>query len=265
MSQEGEAAPAVLVTREAGVTLVQLNRPASRNAMTTEIKAILSPALLAFFEDPEQRCLVVTGVDEAFCAGGDLKAFARRQTFQEAYDRMAGSHPWIEQMLTGPKPVLAAVNGPAVGAGFGLALLADLVFVADDAFMQPGFSAVGLVPDFGIGLTLPRLTGAMRARRILFDNLKISAKEAVDWGLAVSAHPRADLLSHVMTQARRLAEGPTRALGGAKRLIDEGYRQPVAAYLRLEASEQAQAFSSDDHAEGLKAFGERRRAVFTGR
>lgn len=265
MSQEGAGSPAVRVTREGGVTLVTLNRPASRNAMTDEIKAILSPALLAFFDDPDQRCLVVTGTDQAFCAGGDLKAFSRRQTFEEAYARMAGSHPWVERMLTAPKPVLAAVNGPAVGAGFGLALMADLVFIADDAFLQPGFSAVGLVPDFGIGLTLPRLTGAMRARQILFDNQKIPAALAVDWGLALSSHPRANLLDHVMDQARRLAAGPTAALGAAKRLVDQGLRLPVADFLKLEAREQAAAFTSDDHAEGLAAFSERRAPVFTGR
>jgi len=256
----------VLIERQGAVTLLRINRPESRNALTGEIRDALGAAVTEFFSDDDARCLVLTGVDNAFCAGGDLKNFRQRQTWQEAYDRIRNlSHGWVSLLLTGAKPVIAAVNGPAVGAGFGLAMLADLVMVSDEAFFQPGFTAVGLVPDYGLGQILPRLMGPMRTKKLIFNNERLSAADATDLGLAIAVYPTEDLLPAALDQARRLAAGPTKALALSKALIDGGRHLTAADYLDLEARSQAEAFASDDHAEGVAAFIQRRKPRFAGK
>lgn len=254
----------VIVERSDGVTLVRLNRPEGRNALTAELRDALGLAVIDFFADADARCLVLTGTDDAFCAGGDLRNFEHRQTFEAARDRMRLAHHWVSQIMSGQKPVIAVVNGPAVGAGLGLAMIADLVFMADEAFLQPGFSAVGLVPDFGLGMVLPRLMGQMRAKNFLLNNQRLTAQDALAMGLAVEVHPRDAVLTVAMDQARRLAAGPTRAYGLAKSLIEAGYENSVADYLEYEARAQAEAFTTNDHAEGVAAFKARRKPIFTG-
>jgi 2-(1,2-epoxy-1,2-dihydrophenyl)acetyl-CoA isomerase len=227
------------------------------------MREALAAALLTYFGDREARCLVLTGTDNAFCAGGDLKLFENRLSYDEALERMHVTHAWLRPLLTGDKPVIAAVNGPAVGSGFGLAMLADIVICSDDAYFQPGFSAVGLTPDFGLGATLTQAIGSKRASDILLDNRRLSALEAVNLGLAVAAHPLPDLLSVALDRARHLAAGPPLALQLTKGLVRRAFSS-VEDYLALEAASQAQAFASSDHAEGVAALREKRSAKFQG-
>ncbi|WP_312595860.1 enoyl-CoA hydratase/isomerase family protein [Brevundimonas sp.] len=247
-----------------GVMIIRMNRPETRNALTPDLRDALGVAVSAFFADADARCLVITGVGTVFCAGGDLKNFRQRQTFEAARARMRLSHQWVGQIMSGRKPVISVVNGPAVGAGLGLAMMADLVFMADDAYLQPGFTAVGLVPDYGLGMILPRLMGPMRAKAFLFNNTRITSQEALALGLAVEVHAHNVLLEAALAQARRLAKGPTQAFGLTKALIEAGYEISVADYLEREGDAQALAFTTEDHAEGVAAFQERRAPFFVG-
>lgn len=256
---------AVIVEVRDRVMIVRLNRSDARNALTDEIRTLLVPAVHAYFDTTEARCLLITGTDKAFCAGGDLRAFAEGQSAAKARARMQAAHRWVSRLLTGEKPVVVAVNGPAVGAGFGLAMLGDLVLASESAFFQPGFSLVGLVPDYALGLTLPRLVGTGRAKEILFTNRRVDSAEALALGMTIARVPDEELFERAFEAALRLAEAPSLAIGLTRGLVRQGFDLSVDAYLDQEAHAQAQAFASDDHAEGVEAFRARRAPRFHGR
>ena len=253
---------AVSVERRGGVALVRLTRPKTRNALGPEIKAGLAAAIPALMADPNVRCLVLTGTEAAFCSGGDLARMDDRGA-PAVRERLRASHAWARLLVMGETPVVAAVNGPAVGAGFSLAMLCDIVLVGQDAYFQAGFPAVGAVPDLGLALTLPRAIGMARARELLLTNRRIGAAEAVALGIAVRACPPADLLAQALETADAIAAGPRPSLGLTKRLLNEAYG-PIDRFLGEEGLSQAVAFGSDDFAEGVDAFLAKRKAAFRG-
>jgi len=210
--------------------------------------------------DPEVGCLVVTGSGNAFCAGGDLRSMEDRGAVA-VRGRMAATWDFVLPLLTREKPVIAAVNGAAVGAGLSLALLADIVLAPEEATFRAGFPSVGAVPDLGLGYTLPRALGMARAREILLTNRLLDAQTAASIGLVAAIHPGPKLLPEAMALAARLANGPA-SLGLSKTLLDAAFRLNPADYLALEALLQAQAFATEDFGEGVSAFLEKRRPVF---
>lgn len=251
---------AVSVERRGGVALVRLNRPKTRNALGPEVKAGLEAAIPALMSDPGVRCLVLTGTDDAFCSGGDLTNMQDRAA-PAVRARLEASHAWARLLLTGEIPVVAAVNGPAAGAGFSLAMLCDIVLVGEGAYFQAGFPAVGAVPDIGLALTLPRAIGMARARELLLTNRRVHAAEAVTLGIAVRACPQADLLSQALETAQAIAAGPRPSLGLTKLLLNQAYG-PIERFLEQEAMAQAVAFGSADFAEGVDAFLTKRKPAF---
>ena len=255
----------VTMERSDGVMILRLAQPATRNALNPAIKARLEALTPAFFDDPSARCLLITGSDEAFCAGGDITSLSEPQTPASVRTRMARSHDWIERLLEGEKPVITAVNGPAVGAGFGLALLGDIVLASDRAWFRAGFSAIGAAADYGLGRTLPRAVGAPRARDMLLSNRKVEATEALNIGLISRLFSHDTLQDEALGLARQLARAPTVGLGLTKRLVNLGFAASTSDYLREEGLAQAIAFSTDDHAEGVAAFLEKRKPDFRGR
>ena len=271
MQPDQEAA--VLVEDRECVRILRLNRIDSHNALGAEIKEAMSEAVERFFADDTARCLLITGMASCFCAGGNVNTFAGRERteenrqahFDSDVTRMKTSHHWLKLLLTGEKPVVVAVNGPAAGAGFGLALTGDIIFMADEAFLQPAFPKVGLAADFAIALTLPALVGMGRAKNILLNNTRISATEAVAMGIASASAPRSKLFEHAFACAAALANGPTRAHGLTKRLLVAGQSCDVASYLQMEAVSQAEAFASEDHRIGVRAFRAKERPHFVGR
>lgn len=256
---------AITVEQTGGVTVLRLAEPATRNALSSAIKARLETLIPAFFDDPAQRCLIITGTDEAFCAGGDITSLMQPQSPSAVRTRMARSYGWIERLLDGEKPVITAVNGPAVGAGFGLALLGDIVIASDRAWFRAGFSGIAAAADYGLARTLPRAVGTPRAKDILMSNRKVTADEALAIGLVSRVTSQDALLDSALSLAAELATGPTVGFGLTKRLINLGFEGSTSTYLQEEGLAQAIAFSTEDHAEGVKAFIEKRKPDFNGR
>src|ERR1700761_71667 len=145
-----ESRPAIERTTEGGLTTLQLSRPASMNALTLELKFELEGATRDFFTDPAQRCLLITGSGDAFCAGGDLQTLKDGHTPAETQERLALSHSWTRRLLGEPKPVIMAINGAAAGAGFSLAMMGDILLASDTAYFLPGFTQVGVAPDLAL-------------------------------------------------------------------------------------------------------------------
>jgi 2-(1,2-epoxy-1,2-dihydrophenyl)acetyl-CoA isomerase len=251
---------AVVLDMSDDVAVLRLNRPASRNALSQEIKKGFEALLPRLMKDAAVRCIVITGTDKSFCAGGDISNMAERAA-PAVLRRMHHTHTWSKQILTGNKPVIAAVNGAAAGAGFSLALLCDVVIVSQDAFFRPAFSGLGAVPDLGLAMTLPRSIGASRAKEILLSNRRIDAAEAVSVGIATRAVAADALLEEAMMLARNLAAGPATALGLTKMLVNNAY-EPIDNFHDTEAMAQAVAFGSSEFAEGVAAFLAKRKPDF---
>jgi 2-(1,2-epoxy-1,2-dihydrophenyl)acetyl-CoA isomerase len=252
---------AVIVERRGATALLRLNSPASMNCLNPEIRAGLERELPALLGDPAMRCLVLTGSGDAFCAGGDLKQMEERGATQ-VRQRLQRIHRVIRLLVEAEKPVVAAVNGAAVGAGFSLALLCDLLLVSDRAYFRAGFPAVGAAPDLGLAYTLPRIVGMARAKEILMTNRRIEPAEAVALGLALRQVPHESLEAEAQALADQLAAGPATSLGLTKTLLNRAYALSFDAFLEAESMAQAVAFGSPEFAEGVAAFLAKRKPDF---
>jgi len=246
-----------------GVATVTLNRPEALNALNATMRHELLAALTAARRDDATRAVVITGAGRGFCAGADLRGGSAEREFR----RVIGSeyNPLIEAMRGLPKPVVASVNGVAAGAGMSLALAADLVVAAEDARFVPAFHRIGLVPDSGLTRTLVRALGRHRALEILLGERQLSAADALAAGLVAAVVPAERLAEATSQLARRLADGPTRGIGLTKRLVNAAEDASLSDSLAAEAGLQELAGRTDDYAEGVAAFGEKREPRFRGR
>jgi 2-(1,2-epoxy-1,2-dihydrophenyl)acetyl-CoA isomerase len=172
---------AVTLESSDGVAILRLNEPDSRNALSPSIKARLEGLVPALIDDPAVRCLLLTAEGDAFCAGGDVRSFVEPQAPAGARRRLSHSHAWIARLLEAEKPVVTAVNGPAIGAGFGLALLGDIVLASDRASFLGGFPVLGVAADYALALTLPRAIGAVRAKDILMTTARSTPPRRCGW------------------------------------------------------------------------------------
>lgn len=259
----GEAA--ARVERHGGVLKVAMDRVASRNALDAQMKDALQAAVETFCTDAALRCLVITGSERVFCAGGDLRTLSDERRPTEVRQRMAQMHGIAKRLTTCEKPVITAINGAAVGAGFGLALLGDVVVAAEDAFFMAGFPKVGAVPDAGVIYHLPRAVGMVQAKDILLTNRRVGAAEALAIGLVSRVLPKESFHADVLTLAAQLASGPAVSLGLTKALLNHSHRDGIEDFLTREQLAQAVAFGTDDFAEGNRAFMEKREPRFNGR
>jgi 2-(1,2-epoxy-1,2-dihydrophenyl)acetyl-CoA isomerase len=248
---------------EDGVATLTLNRPESLNALNSTMRHELLSAIGAARKDDGTRAVVITGAGRAFCSGADLRGGEGEREFRRVIT--AEYNPLIEAIRGLSKPVVASVNGVAAGAGVSLAFAADLVVVASDARFVPAFVKIGLVPDSGLTRTLVRALGRHRALEILLGERHLSAEDAHATGLVAALVPPDRLASTTNDLARRLADGPTRAIGLTKRLVASAEDATVADSLAAEAALQEVAGRTADHAEGVAAFGEKRDPVFRGR
>ena len=253
----------VETSREGAVLTITLNRPDVLNALNAAVHAALRRALKDA-RDPEVRAVVVTGAGRGFCVGQDLTEF------QEAAGDIAGRlratyHPNIRAIRELEKPVIAAVNGAAAGAGLSLACACDIRIAADAASFVPAFINIGLVPDSGGSYFIARVLGPARAFEWMSSGRKLTAAEAHAWGL-VSEVVEADALpARAAEVATRLAELPTRGIGMTKRLLDAAPTATLEEQLEREAQLQAAATETDDFREGVTAFLDKRPPKFTGR
>jgi 2-(1,2-epoxy-1,2-dihydrophenyl)acetyl-CoA isomerase len=253
----------VETSRDGAVLTITLNRPDVLNAFTAELHRQLVGAFKEARE-PEVRAVVVTGAGRGFCVGQDLNEFG------EAARDIAGRlrehyHPTIRAVRELEKPVLAAVNGPAAGAGLSFACACDLRLAAESATFVPAFISIGLVPDMGGTFFVTRLLGAPRAFEWMTSGRRLSAQEALDWGLVSEVVPDAELGARAAEWAAQLAAMPTRGIALSKRLFDHAERSTLEEQLELESQLQAVATQTADFREGVDAFLQKREPRFEGR
>ncbi|MBV9315442.1 MAG: enoyl-CoA hydratase/isomerase family protein [Pseudonocardia sp.] len=263
--------PAVLVRRgepAAGVAVVTLNRPAQRNALTVELKSALVDELSKVSADSSVRAVVLTGAGKSFCVGQDLRehANALRADPVTAFDTVERHYnPIVELLATMPKPVIAALNGSAAGAGLGFALACDLRLAAEGSTFATAFAAIGLTADSGLSAHLVHALGAARATELMLLGEPFSAEQALEWGLVRAVLPVDKVLPSALELAGRLAAGPTAAYAEIKKALALGAVSTLSAVLASEAQAQARLGLTHDHAGAVEAFLAKRQARFEGR
>ena len=250
-----------------GVATITLNRPEAFNALSLPLARELFAAVLAADEDPGVRCVVVTGAGKAFCGGGDVKEFV------SSLDRIGVVikelttyvHGAVSRLVRMPKPVITAVNGVAAGGGFSLAIAGDLVVAAESARFTMAYARIAATPDGSSSYFLPRLVGLRRAVELFYTNRVLTAREAVEWGLATRVVPDAELATTVAALARELAQGPTLALGRGKLLFHLATSESLETQMEHESQWIAAMGHTEDFAEGIQAFAAKRTPAFKGR
>lgn len=258
----------VVTTFADGVTTIRFNRPEAMNALNIPTKVAFRDALLAAAEDPQTRCVLITGTGRAFCVGQDLREhLALRQAGDPALGRTVVEHynPAALALATMAKPVVAAVNGVAAGAGASFAFAADFRLVAESAGFNLAFTGIGLSADSGATWWLPRLVGPARAAELLMLPRTIPAAEALALGLASEVVPDAELPARAAELAARLAAGPTVAYGAIRKALAFAATHDLADALAHEAELMALTFASHDHEVAVEAFLAKQPARFEGR
>jgi len=259
----------VLVERDGGLVTLTLNRPDAYNAIDGPMMQALLEALVDCDEDSSVRAVMLTGSGKAFCAGGNLKAMQA----EDKAGRSVGAflkrltvpvHGCIATMARMEKPVIGAVNGAAGGAGFSFALACDLVLAAESAVFTMAYTRAGLAPDGGSSFFLPRIVGPKRAYDLMVNNAVLSSAQARDLGIVNEVYPDASFATDARTYAERLASGPSRAFGAAKRLVALSLDSSVETQMEHERRAIAGCAGTDDFREGVAAFIAKRAPKFRG-
>lgn len=246
-----------------GVAWLTLNRPEKLNAFIAEMNKEVQHALKSAGSDSEVRCIVITGEGRAFCSGQDLEGVTEDMNHGDVL--RTRYTPMMKQLADTEKPVIAAINGVAAGAGLSLALACDFRLISEKASMIQAFIHVGLVPDSGSLYYLPRLIGHAKALELAVLGEKISATEAKDYGLVTKVVSLETWNEEISAFAKRLANMPTKAIGLIKRSLHNSWNTSFDDYLEKEAQCQRIAGLTSDHKEGVRAFVEKRKPAFTGK
>ncbi|HEV2667288.1 MAG TPA: enoyl-CoA hydratase [Blastocatellia bacterium] len=256
-----EVSDRLLVSLEAGVKRITFNNPARRNSIDFETMRRFSEAIKESFED-ETRVIVITGAGDSFCAGADLQAGLSGARDVTA-DLREVINPGVLAMRSLPKPIIARVHGHAAGIGCNYALGADIIVASDQAFFSQAFIKIGLMPDGGGTYFLPRLVGYNKAFELMALGDPIPAQQAFEMGMINRVMPAGELDATVDALARRLADAPAIALAKIKAGLSNGLQSDLSSALEFEAAGQGECFRSADFKEGVAAFLQKRKAVFT--
>lgn len=260
----------VNLARSGGVARIELNRPEKLNAWNAALTEDLMASIEAIAADESLRSVLLTGAGRAFCSGADLTEVDSAFVTEEGKPDLQRSlreryHPVILGIRNLPKPVVAAIGGGAVGVGLSLALSADLVYGSTDAYFLLAFVNIGLVPDGGSSAFVPARVGQARATEMAMLGERVGAEKAAEWGLINGVFKPEELLAETEAIAARLAGGPTRSYAGTKRQLNAWLYGSLEEQLELEASVQQEMAGSEDFAEGVTAFAQKRTASFSGR
>ena len=263
---QNETYETLLLDVRDGVAHLTLNRPDNANGINLALARDLFHATLALADDSRVRSVLLTGSGARFCGGGDVKEFAGHADDLTPHLRaiLAYLHPAVERLVRGDAPVVTAVQGSAAGAGMGLVGASDIVIAGESAKFVMAYTAIGVTPDGASSWFLPRLVGLRRVVELTLTNRPLSAAEALEWGLINKVVPDDDVQVEAAVLATRLAAGPTRAFGGAKRLLNESLESTFETHLALEAELIASGGQTHDAVEGMTAFVEKRAPEFSG-
>lgn len=258
----------ILFTTDSGVATLTLNRPDKSNAFDDEMTRELLDALKQIERDETIRAIVLTGAGKNFCAGQDLAAFLARQNSPEGLSvrehLLNGYNKIVMKIRTLEKPIIAAVNGAAAGAGLGICCACDIRYASENAKFRMAFIGIGLGPDSGTSFLLPRLVGYGRALEMAITNELVDAREAYAWGLATKIFSPDELMEATLSLAKQLANAPTRGIGLSKRAFNRALVADLENALDYEAYIQNIAVATQDHHEGVNAFLEKRAPTYTG-
>jgi len=255
----------VLVFREGPLAVMTLNRPERLNAFDGRCVHLMWSRLAGLGRDPGVRAAVLTGAGRAFCAGGDLAALMQDNPERPGdlfLELAAVFHQFILEIRTIPKPVIAAINGPAAGGGFSIALACDLRLISGSAYLQQAYTSSGLCIDGGGTFSLPRLVGLSRALEIALLDERIPAERALELGLVNRVVPAEQLLSEAKTLAHKLSARAVANLGRVKRLMNLSHDSSLESQLERERHGLSDSANSEEGLEGIRAFLEKRKPVF---
>jgi enoyl-CoA hydratase/carnithine racemase len=258
----------VLLTRRDSVATLTLNRPECLNALDHCLRASLAQKLEAVSRDPAVRVLVITGAGRGFCSGGDIGYLAELKRNHQSVafrDFLEAGHRVVRSIRSLPVPVVASVNGPAMGGGMNLALACDLRIASDRAIFSQAFVNIGMHPDWGGTFFLPRMVGTGRALEMFFLGDSIKAEQAFELGLVNCVVPHENLESETRKLAERLAAAPVLAIGHMKQALYERLETQLDSMMQHEVEAQMKCFDSEDCEEGLRAFLEKRKPTFKGK
>ena len=253
----------ILLESDGGVATITLNRPEKKNTLDIPMREELADALSALRKDDSVRALILTGAGGAFCAGGDISTMASGPISAEAGRKRAQSvHGWLGALIEFDRPVIAAVDGPASGVGFCLALAADLVLATPRSRFCMSFMRLGLVPDAGAHYILPRVVGMQRAKELLFSARDLNAAAAHEYGIVLEVVPVENLLERAQAMAASFVNASGVALGMCKTMVNRSFETGLSTMLELEATSQGVAISTDVHRAAAKRFMDRQPALF---
>ncbi|MEP9320300.1 enoyl-CoA hydratase/isomerase family protein [Pseudomonas sp. LABIM340] len=245
-----------------GIATLTHLKPAARNALSLELREDYADMLDRLEADRSLRALIITGSGGSFCAGGDIRSLKERQLSSDPEVNSANAmrlrirrlHGWLERLRGLEIPVIAAVDGPAYGAGFAIALLADFILASERASFCLPFARLGLVPDSGALYTLPRVVGLQKAKELLFSARRVAVEEARELGIVHSIHRPEELAAAAQWLARRFLASPRDAIAMSKRLLNQSYETPWQAMAELEGLAQGVASTAPYHDEAVSAF-----------
>jgi 2-(1,2-epoxy-1,2-dihydrophenyl)acetyl-CoA isomerase len=252
----------ILYEKRDRVVTITLNRPEVLNAFVFTMGQEMARAFHQAEDDEDVGCVVLTGAGRGFCSGADVRDFQAGIEGRTSGNALPVSESLCQLMFNLKKPTIAAVNGPAVGVGFTMTLPCDIRIASDRARFGPIFVRVGLIPEFGSTFLLPRLVGLAKAKELTLLGRIIDAQEALDIGLVSKVVPHEELMTEAMSLATTLAQGPTRTLGLVKEALHQGLVSDLAGAEALEARVLAACVRSPEHAEGVRAFLEKREPRF---